>query len=276
MKWSLTAEAAAQAWRDEMRRQFRAIVILESTVSDGSVEALHDLRVAIRRLRVLLRALEKPLAHTTAKKLARRWRNFTRGLSSLRDADVWRALLRELPEASPAFQRRVQDRLEQFSDRLAGLPTRYVWLRLKWETQTLLKKEAPAALKHPAQARPDRALQKTWIQATARAAKLAHSPQLAQADAAHKLRIACRRARYLAEFLALACPSGKACRAWQKAARCYLAAQDALGQTHDADALLNFLRIERLRPNAALRAVLIRRRLQGVARFQKIWKRLDV
>ena len=275
MKGTFTAEAIAQTWHRETRRHFQTIVKQARTAGKERVVALHDLRVAIRRLRVLLRALDKPLAHTTARNLARRWQDFTRGLSPLRDADVWRILLHDLPGASPTFQQRLFEQLSRepvpLTDHLRGR----TWRQLIRDTETLLEKETWTALRIPAKSEPDYALYKAWEEATTRAAKLARNRrQISHPETAHELRIACRRARYLAEFLALAAGRGKNHRTWLNIARRYQVAQNALGQTHDTDTLLEFLRKQHLRPPAVLRAALIHHRTQGIADFKKCWRKL--
>jgi len=270
MPWNISARTARRAWLRAAQSQFRLIRKLALATVTGNPAALHDLRVAIRRLRVLLRAMEKPLAHTTALTLSRRWQHLTCNLSPLRDADVWRVLLRTLPHATPVFQRRVLSCLEQERGGLAALLTEGAWSHLQRDTGAFLKTEAPAALTLATQ--PDRALRKAWKQATTRAATLAQSRQLTQPDKAHTTRIACRRVRYLAEFFAIAAGRSPARRAWLKIAKHYQAAQNALGQTHDADVFLEFLADQHLRPPAQFRAELLERRTQGITRFRQAWQ----
>ena len=270
MKWNLSAPAAARAWSRELRRQFRLIRKVAPIAATGDVIALHDLRVAIRRLRLLLLALEQPLAGTNLKVLTRRWQHMTRELSPLRDTDVWRPLLDGLSEVTPAFRRRVLGRLDREHDDRGTLLAGPIWNRLKRDTQFFLATHLPPALK--VVTKPERALCRTWKENVARAAKLARSRQRTQPDVAHKLRIACRRARYLAEFFASAAEPKKNRRAWLKIAQRYAAAQRALGQTHDTDTLLEFLHDAKLRPPAAATAELQARRTAGLAKFSKAWK----
>jgi CHAD domain-containing protein len=268
------ADAAASLAR-ELQRQFRLMLDTERPAAVGEAVALHDLRVAMRRLRALLSALEDPLARTDAAALERRWQHFSRALNPMRDADVWRGLLRELPGVTPAFQRRVMALLRRKRPHPAQLLGSYTWARLKRDTQILLDTALPAALAKPGRdARPTPALRRCWKKITARAAARAADRHLAQMDRAHKVRIACRRARYLADFLAATVTGRKERRAWAQAARRYRAAQDALGQTHDADVLLEFLHAAKLRPPAALTAELQARRTAGLANFSKAWKKI--
>jgi CHAD domain-containing protein len=273
MKGNLPAQAATEAWAREVRRQFRIIRKLERATAAGQSDALHDLREAIRRLRVLLRAMKKPLARTTAQTLARRWHHFLRSLNPARDAEVWRVLLSELPGVTPLFQQRVLKRLDQERGNLVNLLEHHTLYCLKRDTRALLKTEIPTALT-PA-TKPDRALRKAWEQAT-RATKLAQRRPVAQPAVAHKVRIACRRARYLAEFFSVAAGGQQACHAWLKIAKRYQAAQNALGQTHDIDTLLEFLEAQQLRPTNELRATLVQRRTHGLIRFREAWRDVGI
>ncbi len=260
--------------RAELQRQFALIQGLEKATATGKVEALHDLRVALRRLRVLLRALAGLLEHTGAEEIERRWQSFADDLSPLRDADVWRGLLRELPGVTPAFRHRVHTRLRRERGRPAAVLRLPAWSRLKRATKALLARQLPAALIKAGEKQITSELQRAWKQASARAAKLARNRQLAKVEPAHKLRIACRRVRYLAEFLALAVEGKKNRQAWQLLAGDYRALQNALGRTHDADVLLEFLHEARLRPPAALVRELRHRRVNGVRQFKKLWRGL--
>lgn len=273
MKGKLPAQAAIEAWAREVRRQFQNIRKLERATAAGQSDALHDLREAIRRLRVLLRAMEKPLARTTAQALARRWHRFLRSLNPARDAEVWRVLLSELPGVKPLFQQRVLKLLDQERGNLVHLMEHHTLHCLKRDTRALLKTEIPTPL--TAATKPDRALRKAWERAT-RATKLAQRRPVAQPAVAHKVRIACRRARYLAEFFSVAAGGHQDGHAWLKIAKRYQAAQNALGQTHDIDTLLDFLQVQQFRPTIELRARLVQRRTQGLVRFRKAWGELGV
>ena len=121
MKPRIQFADAAASIAQELRQQFKRLLDTERGVSAGDVVALHDLRVSIRRLRVLLRALEEPLATTTATALEHRWQRFSNDLSPLRDADVWRGMLRELPGVTPAFLHQATTLLKKNNARPAAL-----------------------------------------------------------------------------------------------------------------------------------------------------------
>jgi CHAD domain-containing protein len=260
--------------REEIQRQFHLIRGLERATAAGNVEALHDLRVALRRLRVLLRALAEPLAYTRAAALERRWQHFADELSPLRDADVWRGMLRELPGVTPSFRCRVTARLRQERIHPAEVLLGAIWPRLKCDTRQLLTRSLPAALTKAGRLAVEEGLRSAWGQACARTAKLARNSHLAALEAAHKLRIACRRARYLAEFFATAVEGKKNALAWQRVGEDYRALQNALGRTHDADVLLEFLHAAHLRPPTAVTRELHKRRAAGVRQFKKTWRKM--
>ncbi len=275
MKLRIQFADAAASIAQELRQQFKRLLDTECGVSAGDVVAMHDLRVSIRRLRVLLRALEEPLAPTAATALAHRWQKFSDDLSPLRDADVWRGMLRELPGVTPAFLRQATALLKKTNARPAALLRSPTWARLKRDTRLLLDKALPAALARPgARMRPTPALRRCWEAGAALAAKRAAHPRWRELERAHKLRIACRRARYLAEFFAASVADRKDRRLWTQRALRYRAAQSALGQTHDADVLLEFLLNSNLHAPAALTAKLRARRKAGLAKFSKAWKKI--
>ena len=275
MKPRIQFADAAASITQELRQQFQRLLATERAVIACDSVALHDLRVSIRRLRVLLRALEEPLARTTATALEHRWQHFSNALSPLRDADVWRGMLRELPGVTPAFLRQAAALLKKNPARPGALLRSPTWARLKRDTQLLLDKALPLALAKPgAHMRPTPALRRAWKECAARAVKRAAHPRWKELERAHNLRIACRRARYLAEFFAAAVADRQERRRWQQLAARYRAAQSALGQTHDADVLLEFLLNSALRPPAALIARLRARRTAGLAKFRKAWKKL--
>lgn len=275
MKLRLQFADAAASIAQELQQQFRRLLATERSVIAGDMPALHDLRVSIRRLRVLLRALEEPLSQTAASAIEHRWQRFSDDLSPLRDADVWRDMLRTLPGVTPLFQRQAVALLNRKCAHPRQPLRSHTWARLKRDTRLLLNQGIPGALSTPGKhGRPTPALRRCWKKFSAQAAKRATHPHWKETERAHKLRIACRRARYLAEFFAGASADRKTRQLWQQTARRYRAAQAALGQTHDADVLLEFLLNSKLSPPAALISELRKRHTAGLAKFSRIWRKL--
>jgi CHAD domain-containing protein len=85
---------------------------LPGAAAARSPTPLHDIRVAIRRLCAVLRAFRKPLARTSASRLAKPFAQLNSDLGPIRDSDVWLAYLRgkkvrrrlQTDPAWPAYQ----------------------------------------------------------------------------------------------------------------------------------------------------------------------------
>lgn len=201
-----------------------------------TVEQLHDFRVALRRCRALLRLLPKrmkPLEHSLAR--------IGEVLGPARDADVWIELLRQEGVTGLFLNRELKwrDRQRRVVPRFAAVRRKLNWL---------LRVELPA-LKIPAGA-----LGKE-LKRVRRLAKLRHSQS---ADDLHELRIALRRARYLAEFTG-----------HDGLARRLRASERPLGRVHDFDNGL-------ARPGVpeVLRRSLCRQRRQKLKKLSKTWPQL--
>lgn len=70
-------------------KRFKAVGVHEAQLhGDDSAEALHDMRVASRRLRAALRVFRPFLPEKPAKRIAQRVQKLTRGLGSTREWDV--------------------------------------------------------------------------------------------------------------------------------------------------------------------------------------------
>jgi hypothetical protein len=62
---------------------------VEGAVIGSNSRALHDLRIAIRRIRTVLRAFRKPLRKTSARRIDDDLRDLNRCLGPVRDLDAW-------------------------------------------------------------------------------------------------------------------------------------------------------------------------------------------
>src|SRR5947208_3351756 len=78
-------------------------------------EALHDFRVAVRRLRSSLRAFRPHLGDSLAKKLRRRLRDLTAATNAARDAEV---MLAQVREQSPGLNEGEEGRIGALARRL--------------------------------------------------------------------------------------------------------------------------------------------------------------
>ncbi len=78
-------------------------------VRDGNVDAVHDARVATRRMRALLPILSACYPHTDLKSTARTVKKAGRALGRVRDLDVAIELIGELERTSPAVAERAAE-----------------------------------------------------------------------------------------------------------------------------------------------------------------------
>ncbi|MGH9784882.1 MAG: CHAD domain-containing protein, partial [Terriglobia bacterium] len=205
------------------RRHLDQFVSLESTVLKGDdPEAIHDIRVASRRLQQLLDLLYPPPLPPKVRKLRRTIRRSRRVLSVVRNCDVLmdrveRVLARKQTarrEAWKAFQDYLGERRKrsflQASRRLSKLNLPALYIRLKELLRSPRKlpshSDLPAsATTAPAghanellRSRVDKALQETWssLETCVREAQ-----EKRNASALHAVRIAVKKVRYLIEAI---------------------------------------------------------------------------
>lgn len=211
-------------------------------VESHDIRAIHRARVASRRLRELLPILQ--LNHAATRKLTRRLRKVTRGLGSVREADVLLLLIDELHESGrhhePAL-RRVRDAVEQERSRVRHqLPAKSAVVELK---RIARKLEAVAA----GLARGDnKSVDGAWrwaldarIVRRAGALKRAirHAGSLYLAERLHAVRIAAKKLRYAVELRSEAAGGGAALEL-----RTLKRIQELLGRLHDHQVLIDRVR----------------------------------
>jgi CHAD domain-containing protein len=235
-------------------------------------EAIHDFRVALRRLRTALRPARRVFGKRRLQEIAAELRRFAQASGALRDEEVLRETLGELPlAAGTAAELRLW----------LGRRARQERARRRGVAALLRAPDGPdgpslgSALSHLERriGRPRRG--DLPLAELGRAAALeAHAGVLALAGsgtadgaAMHALRIAFKRLRYTAELLAPALGEGAAAVAKASAKM-----QKRLGELHDVDEAL--VRVARARglpdPVAtALRRALLRARREVAARARR-------
>jgi CHAD domain-containing protein len=214
-------------------------------VEEGDVRAIHQARVASRRLREVLPVLQ--LDRDTTRKLVRRLRNVTRQLGHVRELDVLLPLIDELRESrrgSSQGLKRVADAVQvtraKARERLAGKVSQTDLQRVERKLDQAVK-----ALERAEKAKPS---PRAWRWAIdARIARRASAVQRAidQAGAVylperlHTVRIALKKLRYSVETSAEAAGSkGNAdLRQLRKT-------QELLGRMHDLQVLIGYVRRE--------------------------------
>lgn len=199
-------------------------------------EALHDYRVALRRLRSWLRAYDAELREGIGRKARRRLRRLARATGERRDLDVHLAWLLD---ARPRLRAAERPGVDWLVDRLAGraahadVALRAAVARDHDRVHAALLDGVHRYTAHLDDDRPDArwgtvAATRAVAQLAELRARLAGVRSLADQDEAHEARIAGKRLRYLLE------PFRGAIAEADAAVQALKALQDDLGDLHDA------------------------------------------
>ncbi len=239
----------------------------------GDPEAIHDLRVAIRRLRTALRPARRVYGKRRIREISGHLGRFAQATGALRDEEVLRELLGglEIPARARAeldawlSQRSRQERsrrravvalLAAKDGEPSDPPLRATLTRLERQLGRREPRDIPAAT----------LAEEATFAAIAGVRELADALPT-DAPAMHALRIRFKRLRYTAELFAPALP-GPAAALAKPAARM----QKRLGELHDLDEAL--VRVGRARSLsepavAAVRRALVRARVKAGARVAR-------
>jgi len=220
--------------------QLRIVHANEKAVTRGDVRALHDLRVAVRRIRTLLNTIGFYLNLKAAGKLEKRFKQLQKKLGPARDTDVLLRIIQEEitldTERSKAEQEKVLAHLcklrERYRKEVKKILTGNTYKKLKSDTLKFIKKDLQEtewdndpSLKKIAE--------KSIHQALRRMKKRAHLTPDCPPKEVHRLRITARKARYLAEFFSPVLGTDMDTLALH-----LRNIQDALGDIHDLDVLI--------------------------------------
>jgi CHAD domain-containing protein len=217
--------------RWQLRTQLDAIIDHDPGVRLGTdPEDVHDLRVAIRRLRAMLRAARPMLVREWSEPLRAELKWLGGELGPLRDADVFRAHLHDEASALDARDRAGVDELIGLVelDRLSAHARAVRALRSK--RYVVLLEELERAARAPRVAGATVTLDTIARAEFRKLRKSARRITLSSPDEElHALRIRGKRARYAAELAATA--TGKRTRRFLKQAKGF---QDVVGEHQDA------------------------------------------
>jgi CHAD domain-containing protein len=258
--------------------QFKTIIVnLDTAVAGQTSEPLHDIRVAIRRLRSLLRVFRKYLPDQPRQEIEEFLAKISEEIGPVRDLDEWVDLLqstqiRSLTARSrlfPAYVSHHQQRRQlAYATVRRCLRGRHFASRrlkinrlLREELPRLAKTEPPGSLSKFAAKQMDKALR--------RALKHKHLRRSTSPKKLHGLRIALRKARYLAEFFAPVLGAATA-----KLAKRLHQVERVLGRVHDVDMGMVHLTREGPLPPRALADHLAQEREQNLGKLDKVWRRL--
>jgi len=221
MKMRETEEAAARA--------------SERVLANADDEAVHDLRVAVRRLRVLLKVSRPLFTRFLADAVREPFTAFHRATSELRDEEVLEETLGALGIGDPAFERwmkRRKDRENELRNRaLARLARGELDVARKMLDALLALPTKPKRKQHVAPF-----ARRVVRDAQQQIEKLRDTP-VTDADGLHRLRIAYKNLRYASELLADALPPDL--RALAEPAK---KLQTRLGDLHDVDVAITTTR----------------------------------
>ncbi len=264
-------ETAAAALRRHLAEQWGVIRRRERRAAAGSVEALHDIRVALRRMRSLTATFRK-LDPAFLGRLDKRAAKVCDRMGDARDLDVWIELFRGMVRAGgaaglePREQRAVLAALRRQRTRLAAEALgcgafRHIkrMMRARPRASAARRGAGPVAAL---------AARRMLVVRDLIAARHARVGSFSQGPA-HDLRRAGRRMRYQAEFFAPLL--GRECA---RAGRWITAAQAALGKVHDCDSALELSReLPSGTARAAVRRHLRQRRAAQLRKFKAAWRR---
>jgi CHAD domain-containing protein len=236
----------AEASRAVLKQHWMKLRANEPGVRAGDPEAVHDMRVATRRLRAMLEVLNG-IAFDPAQvaPLRKGLKRLAAALGVVRDAEVWLESLAEYAATLPEAERQGLDPLRQRLNEMrdAGREELFATLERKRTAQLLKQLEhfvttpgagSVAAEHFPPRVR-DAAGSALWGRLEVVQAFEVVMPK-APLLLLHDLRIACKKLRYTIELFDDALP--KEAKRMHKR---LVAAQDHLGSLHDADVALPFI-----------------------------------
>lgn len=258
--------------------QFKTILAnLDDAVQGKTNEPVHRIRVAVRRMRSLLRAYRKYLPVEPRKEIEAVLDDLSEELGPVRDLDVWLDLLQS-PAARrvtapsrlwPAYlQHHIQRRqLVRAAVRRSLRGPHFAAQRLK--INRLLRAELPQLIKVEPRGSLPKLAATQLRKALRRALQESHLRHSTSAKKLHRLRIGLRKARYLAEFFnpVLGVSTGKLAKRLRQT-------EHVLGRIHDLDMATGHLAHEGPTPPRALGLYLEQQRSENLDRLDKVWQRL--
>jgi CHAD domain-containing protein len=212
-------------------------------------EAVHDLRVALRRTRTVLEVGRSVLGRFYADEVRRTLRELQSASGALRDEEVLLELLTSLRVVEPEVRAWIDARRRR-ERRLRSALRRKVREGELDRSRRLLAALVAFRIK-PARDRRLTKFARRAVEDARRAVDRRRGAALGDAEALHDLRIAYKRLRYTVEMFASVLPSDLAALA-QPASR----HQGRLGQLHDADVAIASVRAARGLPDPARQALL--------------------
>lgn len=266
-----SGETADQLLRKLLKKQLAVVKKNELRARKGSVKGLHDIRVALRRIRTLAMTFEK-LEPRFLPRLERRIAKVCDRMGDARDIDVWIGLFQGLGKAGGLEdvprrdQRAVLKDLRRERTHLAAAALKHDSFR---RAKTMLRdylRQRPPNRRRPLP--PEAYAARHMLAVRRQIAKRYRKAGTFLCEPAHDLRRAGRRMRYLCEFYAK--QMGPVC---VRAGKWITKAQAALGKVHDCDSALELSRdLPSGQSRAAVRRALKKRRAALLRKFKSAWR----
>jgi CHAD domain-containing protein len=271
------ATPVAEAARRLLSRQFKIITInTDAAVTGDSREPLHDIRVAIRRLRALLRAFADHLPKAERQRLDAVLKELNRDLGAARDLDVWLDFLESTEAQALLARSRFGPRYLDHYRRRRRLRQETVWRCLKGAHFAALRRlmarwlrvDLPAAARNEEPGGLPRLAADRIKKALRPARKWSRWWGSNEPDELHQLRIALRKVRYFGEFFG---------PVWGEPLIRFTqrvhAVEQALAKIHDIDVGLQRLPHDGPTPPRALANLLRQQRQAQAQKLEAAWKR---
>jgi CHAD domain-containing protein len=268
-----------EALRRLLFREYRAMAMhLEGVLRCENDQALHDLRIAIRKARTLLRGFRKPLTPTSARRLDGDLQRLNRALGAARDLDVWIAFLTSGPvklrlagnrnwHKFTDHQRELR-RLQQVTVRRHLSGSAFTTLQTRFGR--LLRVELPREIERVPTVPIEAVARRALARQLRRAMHLAELRHAGSPKKLHRLRIALRRVRYLS--LSFSPVLGPVIDRLRKRAH---AVERVLGDIRDTSLALTRIQHEGPTPPRLLVSQLRRSQQDAMAKLERVWPRLD-
>jgi CHAD domain-containing protein len=206
-----------------------------TSLNDDDGDAVHDLRVALRRTRTVLEVARRVLGRYPADEVRRAFRDLQRATGALRDEEVLREIVGSLGSSRADVRGWLEARARR-ERRLRGALARAIRGGSLQQGRMLLEALLAFRIK-PSRNRRLAKFARRSVEAAQRGLEQHRSARLDDPQALHRLRIAYKRLRYTLEIFAEALPGHMAAVA-QAAARF----QARLGDLHDVDMAMGCVR----------------------------------
>ena len=265
------------AARTILRRQYKVVCTNQAAAIRGQdPDALHDIRVAIRRFRAALKLFKKPLKATGASGLDKRLRRLNRDLGRVRDAHVWmdrmtaEAVLKAVG-SDPGWQvylDRQQAMAKEWNERLCVMLKSKRGQRVLRDMERLIRKGFASQVKPDASVPVAPFMARRLLRVFDRIRASAFLQDEADPEAMHELRRLCRRERYWCEF-GVRYIGGDVGRLGRR----LKAVADALGRLHDAQVAMARIATDTDVPDGLAR-YFVKAEERALRDFRRSWDRI--